>query len=43
VRIGVTVNGPIANGPDRLAQVLKLREMGRRVMSPVIAISFAGL
>ena len=41
MRIGVTVNGPIANGPERLSQVSNVRESERRVTSPVTAISFA--
>jgi hypothetical protein len=35
------VNGPIANGPERLCHVLKVRVSGWRVTSPVTAISLA--
>jgi hypothetical protein len=35
------VKGPIANGPDRLSHVLKVRASERRVTSLVMAISFA--
>jgi hypothetical protein len=34
------VKGPIANGPERLSHVLKVRASGRRVTSLVMAISF---
>jgi hypothetical protein len=41
VRIGVIVNGPIAIGPERLSHVSNVRASGRRVTSPVTAISLA--
>ena len=37
--IGVTVKGPITNGPLRLSRVSNVWVNGRRAMSPVIAIS----
>ncbi len=39
VRIGVTVNGPTANGPPRLVQVSRSRVSGWRETSPVMAMS----
>ena len=41
VSIGVTVNAPIVNGPERLPHVSNFRLSGRRVTSPLTAINFA--